>query len=359
MLDPFHLREEHAVRVGHDLLRGSVKAIFEKLGVPSEDASVAADALVAADLRGVESHGVSNMLRNYIDQYNDGQINPRPDWKIVRQAPATAAVDSDRGLGIVVAPKAMKIAIEKAQNTGVGMVTVSNGRHLGMASYHAMLALEHDMIGVCLTGCPPVVLPTFGSVPRMGTNPIALAAPAGREPPFVFDAAMSVVASNKIGIAQRLGTKVPAGYLADDYGTPIMEPADPPPAPYRLLPLGSAREGGSHKGYGLACIVDILTGILSGTAYGMVPGRPNFSHFVAAYKIDAFTEVDRFKELMDDFLRDLKSTPPAPGQERVLVAGQIEWETEQDRRANGIPLHREVVRWFEQICGEMDVPGIL
>ena len=359
MLDPFHLREEDAIRVGPDSLLGCVTAIFEKLGVPAEDACVAADALVSADLRGVESHGVSNMLRNYIDQYNEGQINPRPDWKIVRQAPATATVDSDRGLGIIVAPKAMRIAIEKAENTGVGMVTVSNGRHLGMASYHAMLALEHDMIGVCMTGCPPVVVPTFGAEPRMGTNPIALAAPAGKEPPFVFDAATSVVASNKIEIAQRLGTKVPAGYLADDEGTPIMEPADPPPSPYWLLPLGSARDGGSHKGYGLACIVDILTGILSGTAYGMAPGRPNFSHFVAAYKIDAFTEVETFKDLMDDFLRDLKSTPPAPGQERVLVAGQIEWETEQDRRANGIPLHREVVQWFEHICGEMNVPRIL
>ena len=358
-MDPFHLREEDAVRVGPDSLRTCVTAIFEKLGVPPEDASLAGDVLVAADLRGVESHGVSNMLRKYIDEYNKGQINPRPDWKIVRQAPATATVDSDRGLGIIVAPKAMKVAIEKAQTTGVGMVTVSNGRHLGMASYHAMLALEHDMIGLCMTGCPPTVVPTFGSERRLGTNPIALAAPAGNEPPFVFDAAMSVAAANKIGIARRLGAKVPAGFLADDEGTPIMEPADPPSEPYRLLSLGSTREGGSHKGYGLACIVDILTGILSGSAYGMVPGRPNFSHFVGAYKIEAFTEVERFKELMDDFLRDLKSTPPAPGHERVLVAGQIEWETEQERRANGIPLHREVVQWFEQICSEMDVPGIL
>ena len=354
MLEQFHVREEDAVRVSHETLRAAVAAIFEKLDVPSQDALLAADVLVTADLRGVESHGVSNMLRTYVAAYKAEEINPRPSWKIVRETPATANIDSDAGLGTIIAPKAMEIAIDKAKNTGLGMVTISNGRHLGMASYHAMMALEHDMIGVCMTGCPPRMLPTFAAEPRLGTNPIALAAPAGEEPPFVFDAATTVVAANKIDIARRLGTKLPPGWLGDENGSPIMEPIDPP-TPYRLLPLGSTRESGSHKGYGLACIVDILTGVLSGTGYGMVPGRPNFSHLVSAYSIEAFTEVDRFKELMDDFLRTLKATPPAPGHERVLVAGQPEWETEQERRVNGIPLHREVVGWFQDIFSELDI----
>ena len=159
MLEQFHVKEADAVRVGADPLRATVTAIFEKLAVPAEDARLAADVLVTADLRGVESHGVSNMLRAYIRGYNSGEVNPRPSWRIVRETAATANIDSDAGLGIIMAPKAMDVAIDKAKNTGVGMVTISNGRHMGMASYHAMMALEHDMIGISMTGCPPSVLP--------------------------------------------------------------------------------------------------------------------------------------------------------------------------------------------------------
>ena len=358
MLEQFRIKEEDAVRVRADDLRVTVEAIFGKLNVPPDDAQLAADSLVTADLRGVDSHGVSNMLRRYIEGYNSGELNPRPNWRIVRETAATANIDSDTGLGIIVGPRAMEVAIGKARNTGVGMVTISNGRHLGMVSHTAMMALEHDMIGISMTGCPPAVLPTFGAEPRIGTNPIALAAPAGEAPPFVFDAATSVVAVNKIRIADRLGIQIPPGWVGDEEGTPIMESIDPPTV-NRLLPVGSTRESGSHKGYGLSCIVDILSGVLSGTAFGMVPGRPNFSHFVGAYDIEAFTEVSRFKELMDDFLRSLRTTPPAPGHERVLYPGLPEWETEQDRRANGIPLHKEVVEWFEDVCHEMAIPYVL
>ena len=363
MLERFYVDEADAVRVREADLRATVGAIFEKMNVPPEDAALGADALVTADLRGVETHGVSNMLRAYVGGYNRDEINPTPNLQIVRETASTANVDSDRGLGIIVTPKAMDIAIEKARNTGLGMVTITNGRHLGMASYHAMMALKHDMIGMCMTGCPPSVLPTFGAQPRLGTNPIALAAPAGEEPPFVFDAATSVIAGNKLGLASRLGLDLEPGWVADGDGTPLMEavPAPTDWAPgsarrYQQLPLGSTREGGSHKGYGLACMVDILSGILAGSAFGMVPGRPNFSHMVAAYNIEAFTEIDQFKSLMDDFLRALKDTPTAPGHDRVIVPGQLEVEATQDRQANGIPLHKEVVQWFQDICNELGIP---
>ena len=210
MLEQFRIKLEDAVMVQGDDLRGTVVSCFEKVGVPSDDAALAADVLVQADLRGVDTHGVSNTLRSYLTGYQNGTINPRPDWKIVRETPATANIDSDRGLGVIVTPKAMRIAIAKAKEVGIGMVTLGNARHLGMASYHAMLALEHDMIGVCMTSCPPSVLPTFGAEPRLGTNPIALAAPARHEPPFVFDAATSSVAANKLGIARRLGAALAA-----------------------------------------------------------------------------------------------------------------------------------------------------
>lgn len=358
MLEKFRVSREEAVFVRADDLRSTVASIFEKMGVAPDDARLGADVLVLADLRGVDTHGVSNMLRSYVNGYQSGEINPRPDWRIIRETPSTANIDSDRGLGIIITPKAMGIAIQKAKSVGVGMVAVGNARHLGMASYHAMLALEHDMIGVCMTSCPPLVVPTFGAEARLGTNPIAVAVPAKDEPPFVFDAATSTVAGNKIGIARRLGSKLEPGWLADRDGTPIMEEIDAPEK-YTLLPLGSTRELGSHKGYGLSCVVDILAGVLTGFGYGAVPGRPNFGHYVAAYSIEAFTDVEGFKEQMDEWLRMMKSTKPAPGHDRVLVAGQPEAEVEAVRRAEGIPLHAEVVQWLRDTCGELAAPCLI
>ncbi len=354
MLEQFKVSHDEAVFAQGDALKQTVTEVFEKMGVAADDARLAADVLVLADLRGVDSHGVSNMLRTYVRNYGDGEINPRPDWKIIRETPSTAAIDSDRGHGIIMTPKAMDIAIQKAKEVGVGMVTIGNARHLGMASYHAMRALDHDMIGVCMTSCPPVLLPTFGAEPRLGTNPIAFAVPAGSEPPFVYDAATSSVAVNKIRIAARLGADIPGGWLADEQGNPIMQDA-PAPENITMLPLGSNRELGSHKGYGLACIVDILAGVLTGFGWGVAPGRPNFGHYVAAYSVEAFTDVSKFKDDMDEWLRMMKATKPAPGHERVLVAGQPEAEVEAVRREEGIPLHPEVMVSIREICSDLNV----
>ncbi len=365
MLERFKVKGEDAVHVQETPLRETVTQVFEKMGVPEADCVLATDVLVKADMRGVETHGVSNMLRAYVNGYNEGTLNPRPNWKILRETPATANIDSDRGLGIIVVPKAMEIAIEKARNVGVGMVTIRNGRHLGMASYHALMAAEQDMIGVCMTSCPPSVLPTFGAEPRLGTNPIALAAPAATKPPFVFDAAMSSVAGNKLGLARRLGNDLMPGWVGDADGVPIMEDVAPPAPGYEgratsfLLPVGSTRELGSHKGYGLASIVDILGGVLSGGGFGANPGRPNFGHYVAAYSIEAFMDTAEFKRTMDDWIHLMETTKPAKGHERVLYPGGPEAECEIDRAANGIPLHKEVIQWFKDICGELSIPYIL
>lgn len=361
MLERYKLKEQDLVRVPEGALRETVVSIFEKTGVPQDDCRLAADVLVTADLRGVESHGVSNMLRAYIQGYKQGRTKTNPQWRVLRESPSTASIDCDAGLGIIIAPKAMEIAIQKAKNVGLGMVTMSNGRHLGMASYHAMLALKHNMIGLCMTSTPPTVFPTFGAELRLGTNPIALAAPADKEAPFVFDAATSVVATNKLGLARRLGIKLPPGWVADTNGTPIMEEVTPPVPGYeeqgqsRLLPLGSTREMGSHKGYGLACIVEILSGILTGGGYSVKIGRPNFNHCVAAYDIEAFMDTQQFKQTMDEWLQMLKSTRPAPGHYRVLYPGLPEAECEVEYRAKGIPLHPEVVEWFNSICSELSI----
>lgn len=362
MLERFKVPAKDAVRVSESRLRETVVAIFEKMDVPPEDAHLAADALLAADLRGVETHGVSNTLRNYILGYQEGRINPHPNWRVVQDAPSTARVDSDGGLGLIVAPKAMRIAVEKAEKTGVGVVVVDNGRHLGMCAYHAMLALEHDMIGVCMTsGGAQSVVPTFARDPLLGTNPLSIAVPVGEEPPFVFDAATTVVAGNKVALARRLGLKLSPGWLADEEGNPIMDSLSDSPERGQtyLLPLGSTRELGSHKGYSLGMAVDILCGVLSGAGHSMRIPRGEMGHFLAAFKIANFLPVDEFKKDMDDMLRTLRTAAPAPGHDRVVYAGLLEAEDERERRANGIPLHREVIDWFAGICEELAIsPGL-
>ncbi|MBI4329316.1 MAG: Ldh family oxidoreductase [Chloroflexi bacterium] len=355
-LEEFHIKEEDAIRVRHERLRATVAVIFEKLGVPEDDAQLGADCLVMADLRGVDSHGVSNMLKSYVNGYNQGTINPRPRWRIVHEAPSAATIDCDRGLGIMIAPKAMDIAIAKAHTTGVAAVTMGNGRHLGMASYHAMRALSHDMIGMCMTAVGAFILPTFGREPRLGSNPVAYAVPAKEEAPFVMDWATSMVAGNKLEIGRRLKATIPGNWIARRDGSIITEPGPvPAQGEYYLLPFGGTREMGSHKGYSLMALVDILCSILSGSGYATItPGMSK--HFVGAYNIASFTDVDEFKRSMDAFLQGLKNTPPAVGHDRVIYPGQVEAEEEKERRVKGIPLHREVVQWLEDICRELSIP---
>jgi L-2-hydroxycarboxylate dehydrogenase (NAD+) len=367
MLQQFKVPDTDAIKVPLAALETTVQRIFANIGVGEDEATLAAEVLVNADLRGVDSHGVSNQLRSYIKGYGDGSINPHPNWKVIRESSGTATIDCDRGLGLMLAPKAMDIAIIKAKEVGIGMVTMRRGRHLGMAGYHAMMALKHDMIGICMTAPGPLVLPTFGRVARLGTNPIAFAAPTKHEPPFVLDMATSVIAANKIGLARRLGTMMEPGWVAEADGTPIMEPADPPPplpdsrSRYsdRILPLGSTRELGSHKGYGLGMMVEIFCAVLSGAQPSSLGEADDVEHFVGAINVDAFTPIEEFKTMMDNFMRVLKETPPAPGHERVLVAGQPEAEMESDRRENGIPLHREVIKFLRDTCKEMRIEWTL
>lgn len=351
-IDAFHVREEDAIRVGHKPLEDLTQSLIAKMGVPIEDAALAANVLVSADLKGHDSHGVSNMLPLYINWYREGRINPNPNWKIIRERPSTATVDCDRGLGVILGPKAMEIAIEKAKVTGIGMVTLAQGQHMGMAQYHARLALEHNMIGVCMTASTSTVPPTFGREGRLGTNPISFAAPADVEEPFVLDMATSTVAVNKFRNAKRIGEKLPPGMIAGPDGIPIMSSVLVPEE-YLPLPLGSTREMGSHKGYGLAAMVEIFCSVLSGS--GFVARDGPFQHMVAAYSIDAFTDLEIFKKDMDEFIRMLKSTKPAVGQERVLVPGQPEAEEEVERLKHGIPLHRDVVQTLRTLCEEYEV----
>ncbi|GIX48167.1 MAG: malate dehydrogenase [Candidatus Tectimicrobiota bacterium] len=329
LLERFTVPPAEQVRVSAAALHRTTAAIFEKLGVPAEDAALAADVLVTADLRGVESHGVSNMLRVYVQQYRDGTLNPRPQWRLLREAPATATLDGDGGLGIILGPKAMRLAMAKARQVGVGVVTMVNSGHLGAIGYHAMLAAQEEMIGVCMSATRPSVVPTFAAEPRFGTNPLAIAAPARHEAPVLFDAATSAIAGNKVRLAARVGSLLLPGWVADKAGRPIMTESPPlERGQYFHLPLGSTRELGSHKGYGLALMVEILSALLAGALPGML--EPGYKHYFAAYDIAAFTDVERFKDTMDAMLRTLRTTPPAPGQTRVLYPGP--WPNTKKKR---------------------------
>lgn len=359
MLERFKVPCDDQVLVPHESLRRTVSAIFRKMGEPPDNADAAADTLVTADLWGVESHGVSNMVRHYVEWYGNGRIKADPQWSIVRERPGTAVMDADRGLAIILGPAAMETAIEKAKNVGVGYVSMVNAGHSGAVGVHAMIAARSDMLGLVMTAGGTRMVPTFASKGMLGTNPIAFAAPARSEPPFVFDAAMTGVAQNKIRLAKRLGVKLYPGWLADAEGTPLLDQIDPPDGDKPpMLPFAATRELGSHKAYGLAMMVTIMSTLLAGQQPSMLTGEPRGEHIFAAFDIAAFTDIQRFKNDMDLMLRTLREAKPAPGHERVLYAGLPEHEEEQRRRKQGIPLHREVIEWFDHIASELEVPRL-
>ena len=355
MLERFHVPEDIAIRVKQENMRAAVEDIFVKMRMPAKDAALAADVLMYADIRGVESHGVSNMMRSYVAGFQEGRINPTPDWKIIREALAVCTIDSDQGHGLVVGPAAMNIAIERAEKYGIGSVSVNNGAHFGAAGYHAAMALEHNMIGIAMTTGGVSVLPTNGAESVVGLNPLAIAAPTRDEPPFIFDASMSSVAGNKITLAKRLGVDALAGWVAESDGTPIMDERQVPDD-FKILPLGGTRELGSHKGYSLAVMIEILSAVLSGGGAG--PNRKaGPSHHFLAYKIDAFVDVDMFKDDLDQYMKTLRESEPAPGHDSVTYAGLPEHEEEKERLENGIPYHPEVIDWFTDIAAELQLPN--
>jgi len=358
MLEHFHVPEEDKVFLKEDDLRKTTSDVFAAIGMPREDADLAADGLVTADIRGCETHGVSNMLRNYVQMFRDGRINPTPNWKITYESAAVATIDADKSHGLVMCPKAMDIAIEKAKKVGIGAVTIHNSQHAGMMAYHAMRAMPHDMIGYAITGGGAVMVPTFGAEPRVGAVPHAWAVPADKMPPFVLDISSSSVAANKLGLLRRTGAPVLPGLVADEDGTPIMDERDVPEQT-RLLPWGSTRELGSHKGYGMAVIGQVFSGILSAGLFGVTNPPGNGSQFVAAYSIDAFRDVQEFKSSMDEFLTYLVETPPAPGHDRVYYAGLPEHQETEKRQAEGVPLHREVVEWYDSITDELGLDSLV
>ena len=340
------------------LTRFSTEAL-EKLGVPKEDAEITARILVACDLRGVESHGVAHLRMFYGNRIRRGLINVTPKPQVFSRAPSTAVMDGDNGLGFVVGYHAMNEAISRAKETGAGFVAARNSTHYGASAYYAMMALEHDMIGFTGTNNIPIVVAPGSSVPALSSNPLAVAIPAGERPPFVIDMATSACAGGKIEIALRTGNGIPEGWVIDREGNPITDPTKRSGAGGGLLPLGSTPALGVYKGFGLSMIIDILSGLLSGSVTSLLretapEARGNYSdHFFGALRIDSFVPVADFKKTMDTYINALEALPTVPGVEKVTVPGPFEAEIVKERQTNGIPLDPKVVEDLKTLAEEL------
>lgn len=341
-------------------------SVFQKMGHSAENSSEAARVLLSADLRGVDSHGIAR-LSGYVRLWQASRVNATPEFKILHQTPSTAVLDADAALGLIAAPYAMNIAIAKANEVGTGWVSVQNSNHFGIAGIHAMMALEKDMIGIAMTNASPLVAPTFAAERLLGTNPIAVAIPAGTEDPFVADMATTTAANGKLEILQRKNLPAPHGWIQDKLGR-ISTNQHEVKNGGALLPLGGTREQGSHKGYALGSIVDIFSAVLSGANFGpwvppfvsfipLAPDMPGkgIGHFFGAMRIDAFRPANEFKEHMDQWIRRFKNAQTIDGEERVLIPGEPERMAEEQRFKDGIPLIDAVVEDIQKLANELAI----
>ena len=351
--------------ISYEQLINFSKEIFIKIGCSEKEAILASKVLVSADLRGVDSHGVAR-LSGYVRLWEAHRINAKPNIKITNETPSTAVVDGDKGLGLVVAPYALNIAIEKAKIAGTGWVAVKNSNHYGIAGYHAMLALDHDMIGISMTNASPLVAPTYSLERLLGTNPIAVAIPAGEQPAFVADFATTTAANGKLEMLQRKNDLAPDGWIQDASGINSKNPHELKNGG-ALLPLGGDRDHGSHKGYCLGSIVDIFSAVLSGANYGpwvppfvsFLPMSPNpvgdgIGHFFGAMRIDAFRPAQEFKSHMDNWIKTFRKAKSVEG-ENVLIPGDPEREIEVTRLQQGIPLLEPILMDLKELGKKFDV----
>ena len=309
--------------------------------------------------------------RRYVKGLQHGDMRARPNVRVLHETPTTVLIDADAGLAQPVSYRAMERAIEKAERVGSGFAAVRNSNHFGIAGYYAAMALAHGCIGIAMTNATPRVLPTFGQRAMLGTNPLAVAAPAAMEHPYILDMATSAVAMGKLEIYERLGKPIPSGWVADENSLPITDAhhawqSAGQPAGGGMLSLGGAGETlGGHKGYGLALMVEILCGVLSGAAYAdLIRSKapdgtvvsPNLGHFFGALKVEAFRPLAEFEAAMDDLQARLKASPKAAGQERIYVHGEKEYEKRMRRSQEGIPLGPTVLADLQDIASETGVP---
>lgn len=332
------------------------EAILGKLNVPQEHAALTAHILLEADLRGVASHGMAHLVDFYVRRLQNEKINPRPEFKLESDQPSAATLNAGNGLGFVAGHHAMSLAIEKAQSTGIGWVSVGNSTHYGAGGYYAMMALEHDMIGFSMTTGGRLVAPPGGLGRAIGLNVLSVAAPTSRDFPYVLDMATSVVAAGKLEIARRRGESIPEGWAQTAAGDPLTDPAKLHPDS-TMLPLGGTPVLGAFKGFGLTIMVDILTGALSGFGTSAeIDAGLTAAHCFGAMRIEAFQPLADYKERMEHMIVAIKETPKREGVDEILIPGEPEHALAERRRADGrVPVHANVLAGFKEAAAEFDV----
>ncbi len=349
--------------ISFGILESFVPEILEKAGIPGKDTRIISDTLVQADRLGFDSHGVNRLKPIYLDRIKEGIINPVTRYEIVRENPGTAVIDGHNGMGQVISYNAMKLAIEKAQKFGIGMVVVRNSNHYGFAGYYPLMAVKENMIGITGTNARPSIAPTFGVENMLGTNPLTFGMPTDEDFPFLLDCATSITQRGKIELYARQGKKVPAGWVIDEGGnckTDSKEILDDLiKGKAALNPLGGAgEETGGYKGYGYATVVEILSAALQQGAYlkmlmGMKDGKKipfSLGHFFIAIDISSFTEPADFKKTTGDILRELRNSKKMPGQDRIYTAGEKEHFTWLNRKDKGVPFSAELLHEFSELC---------
>lgn len=341
-------------------LQTFTKAVFIGLGVPEEDATICSDVLIAADLRGIESHGVQR-LKKYYEWIKTGIQSPITKITIVKESPTTARLDAGHGMGHVAAYRAMELAIKKAKEYGTGAISVGNSTHFGIAGYYPLMAINAEMIGMAMTNARPSVAPTFGIEPILGTNPIAIGISTDEKVPFLIDCATSITARGKIEVYGRTNAPIPEGWVINgkgDYVTDsvqILEELKQGAA--AMLPLGGVGEIlGGHKGYGYATAVEILSAALWGGPFlkDLLPVKGyKLGHCFLAINIESFIELTTFKKVAGEICRALRNSKKAPGQERIYIAGEKEYEMEIKRQKTGIPINKSLQQELESINSEL------
>jgi len=356
---------ETPVRINREKLIAFCRSVFQALGLGDEDASRAADVLVAADVRGIPSHGVARLWR-YVNGLKSGLMLPGAEPETLVDTPASIVVNANGGMGAPISVRTMAKVIGKAETNGAAFGCIRDSNHFGIAGYYAMMALERDMLGIAMTNTAALSVPTFGREAMFGTNPIAFCAPAAEEGAFVLDMSTTVVSRGKIEQYDQKQRPLPLGWAVDKTGHPATDARSILDDMQErlgggILPLGGdGEEFGGYKGYGLAVMVDILCSVLCGASFGRdvrdtATSSARVSHFFGAIRIASFRDPAAFRADMDRMIRDLRACPTAEGAERVYFAGQKEMEAEERALEDGVPLSTETWDSLATIAGDVGV----
>ena len=362
---------EDLVWVDFKTMESFMADVLKALGVPEDGARIAADVLITADRRGIDSHGINRLKPMYCDRIRNGTLDPKAKPEVVREGPTTVVIDGHHGLGHPIAKKAMGMAIDKAKKYGMGMAVVRNSNHYGIAGYYSMMAEREGMIGISGTNARPSVAPTFGVENMMGTNPFAFAIPTDEDFPFVFDAATSITQRGKVEVYARQGKKLPEGLLIGEDGEPLTDPdrilEDLKKGKAAFCPLGGiGEETGGHKGYGYAAVVEILSSALqSGSFLKMVSGMGGdgkpvpcaIGHFFIAIDVSAFTDIGPFRKTTGDILRALRASKKVPGKDRIYTAGEKEHLVWLERKDKGVPLNANLQKEVRSLRDDLGLSG--